>query len=108
MTPSGEKITSAMPEHQLVEHQEQVIRNFLQIGLDQDKKLDELISRLNLRDFRETYRRLKDKPAFGYPFAPNCTKQYALFCDDNPWYTSLCHILPQDPTIRHLLEPMNK
>lgn len=73
-----------MPEHQLVEHQEQVIRNFLQIGLDQDKKLDELISRLNLRDFRETYRRLKDKPAFGYPFAPNCTKQYALFCDDNP------------------------
>ncbi|WP_273948984.1 hypothetical protein [Escherichia coli] len=108
MTPSGEKITSAMPEHQLVEHQEQVIRNFLQIGLDQDKKLDELISRLNLRDFRETYRRLKDKPAFGYPFAPNCTKQYALFCDDNPWYTSLCHILPQDPTIRHRLEPMNK
>ena len=97
-----------MPEHQLVEHQEQVIRNFLQIGLDQDKKLDELISRLNLRDFRETYRRLKDKPAFGYPFAPNCTKQYALFCDDNPWYTSLCHILPQDPTIRHRLEPMNK
>ncbi|EJJ1582216.1 hypothetical protein NIO92_004463 [Salmonella enterica] len=108
MTASGEKITSAMPEHQLVEHQEQIIRNFLQIGLDQDKKLDELISRLNLRDFRETYRRLKAKPAFGYPFAPNCTKQYALFCDNNPWYTSLCHILPQDPTIRHRLEPMNK
>ncbi len=108
MTASGEKITSAMPEHQLVEHQEQIIRTFLQIGLDQDKKLDELISRLNLRDLRETYHRLKDKPAFGYPFAPNCTKQYALFCDDNPWYTSLCHILPQDPTIKNRLEPMNK
>lgn len=105
MTASGDKIPAAMPEAQQVEHQEQVIRTFLQIGLDQDKKLDELITQLELRDFRETYRRLKEKPAFGYPFAPNCSKQYALFCDDNPWYTSLCHIVPQDPTIKHRMEP---
>ena len=105
MTASGDKIPAAMPEAQQVEHQEQVIRTFLQIGLDQDKKLDELITQLELRDFRETYQRLKEKPAFGYPFAPNCSKQYALFCDDNPWYTSLCHIVPQDPTIKHRMEP---
>lgn len=105
MTASGEKIPAAMPEARQVEHQEQIIRTFLQIGLNQDKKLDALITQLELRDFRETYQRLKDKPAFGYPFAPNCSKQYALYCDDNPWYTSLCHIVPQDPTVKNRMEP---
>lgn len=67
--------------------------------------MDELINRMEMRDFEEVYKRLKSKPAFGYPFAPNCTRQYALHCDENLWYSSLCYIVPEDPTIKYRLEP---
>jgi len=111
MTADGMKLTGSagsLAQEKVVKRQEQVIRTFLQTGLNQDKQLDELIRRLALQDFHEVYQRLKDKPAFGYAFAPNCSKRYALHCDDNPWYTSLCHVLPEDPIIKHRLEPVEK
>ncbi|EMX0848816.1 hypothetical protein AAF302_000005 [Pluralibacter gergoviae] len=108
MTSTGDKIALGLSDKAqiiLIKQQEKLLRSFLQIGLDQDKKLDELINRLEMRDFEEVYKRLKSKPAFGYPFAPNCTRQYALHCDENLWYSSLCYIVPEDPTIKYHLEP---
>lgn len=112
MTDNGEKIAGAiggnLSEELLVKHQEDLIRNFLTIGINQDHKLNVLINQLDMRNFQELYQRLKSKPAFGYPFAPNCTKQYALYCGDSPWYASLCHVYPEDPTIKNYLKPVKK
>ncbi|HCQ0334180.1 TPA: hypothetical protein OGP30_000352 [Escherichia coli] len=69
---------------------------FLQIGFNRDKELEAIIDKLNLRDFDEVMNRLKTSPAYGYAFSPNCSKQYYLHCDDNPFYTSLCHFVPVD------------
>ncbi|SNY71499.1 hypothetical protein [Pantoea sp. GL120224-02] len=85
-----------------------MIRIFLTSAVNHDKQLNDLIQKLELQDFREVYRRLKEKPAFGYPFAPNCTKQYALYCEDNPWYASLCHVTPQSAIKKHNLESARK
>ncbi|MDI9280453.1 hypothetical protein QMZ65_24885 [Pantoea sp. EABMAA-21] len=112
MTGNGEKVAGApiskLGQARLIKQQEELIRTALQIGINQDHRLNEMIKRLELQDFREVYRRLKEKPAFGYPFAPNCTKQYALYCDDNPWYASLCHIAPANPVITNALNFLNK
>lgn len=70
------------------------LKIFLQIGFNRDKELEDIIDRLNLRDFEEVVKRLKSNPAWGYAFSPNCSKQYALHCDDNPFYTSLCYFEP--------------
>lgn len=69
---------------------------FLQIGFNQDQELEAIIDKLNLRDFDEVMSRLKNNPAYGYAFSPNCSKQYFLNCDNNPFYTSLCHFVPVD------------
>lgn len=69
---------------------------FLQIGFNRDKELEAIIDKLNMRDFDEVMNRLKNNPAYGYAFSPNCSKQYFLHCDDNPFYTSLCHFVPVD------------
>lgn len=69
---------------------------FLQIGFNRDKELEAIIDKLNMRDFDEVVNRLKNNPAYGYAFSPNCSKQYFLHCDDNPFYTSLCHFVPVD------------
>lgn len=112
MTDGGEKIpgasSSTLAQARLIKRQEELIRTFLQTGINQDQRLNDLIQKLELQDFREVYRRLKEKPAFGYPFAPNCTKQYALYCEDNPWYASLCHVKPQSAITQHNLEPARK
>ncbi|MXP55660.1 hypothetical protein FD737_21630 [Pantoea sp. Seng] len=85
-----------------------MIRIFLTSAINHDKQLNDLIQKLELQDFREVYRRLKEKSAFGYPFAPNCTKKYALYCEDNPWYASLCHVTPQSAIKKHNLESARK
>jgi hypothetical protein len=112
MTPDG---TSVVPrnapeytELKVVKESEKTLRKTLQIGFSRDKELDALIDKLELRSFNEVYNRLKNKPAFGYPFAPNCSKQYFLHCDDNQFYSSLCYFVPVDPTIKNRLEPDNK
>ena len=92
----------------IVKQNEDVIRKTLQIGFERDRELDALIDKLELRDFNETYNRLRKKPAFGYPFSPNCSKQYFLHCDDSPFYSSLCYFVPVDPTIQNRLEPAKK
>lgn len=72
------------------------LTQFLQIGFNRDKELEDIIDKLNMRDFDEVMNRLKNNPAYGYAFSPNCSKQYFLHCDDNPFYTSLCHFVPVD------------
>ncbi|MCK7240216.1 hypothetical protein L8P40_03815 [Enterobacter kobei] len=112
MTPDGivspfAKV-SKEAEIKIVKENEEIIRKTLQIGFERDKELDALIDKLALRDFDETYNRLRKNPAFGYPFSPNCSKQYFSHCDDSPFYSSLCYFVPEDPTIKHRLEPANK
>ena len=77
---------------------------FLQIGFNRDKELEDIIDKLNLRDFDEVLNRLKNNPAYGYAFSPNCSKQYYLHCDDNPFYSSLCHFVPVDPQYKQKWE----
>lgn len=72
------------------------LKRFLQIGRDRDKELDDIIDKLQLRDFNEVVNRLKNNPAYGYAFSPNCSKQYFLHCDDNAFYTSLCNFEPMN------------
>lgn len=81
-------------EDAIVKQQEIMLREFLQIGFNRDKEMDVLIDKLNLHDFQELVKRLKNNPTYGYPFSPNCTKQYALHFDDNPFYSSLCYFPP--------------
>ena len=100
--------TSKEAELKIVEENQEIIRKSLQVGFSRDKELDVLIDKLALRDFNEVYNRLRKKPAFGYPFSPNCSKQYFLHCDDSPFYSSLCYFLPADPTIKNRLKPANK
>lgn len=112
MTPDGianplAKV-SKEAELKIVKQNEDIIRKTLQIGFERDRELDALIDKLELRDFNETYNRLRKKPAFGYPFSPNCSKQYFLHCDDSPFYSSLCYFVPVDPTIQNRLEPAKK
>lgn len=84
-------------EDAVVKLAQENLTEFLQIGFNRDKELEAIIDKLNLRDFDEVMTRLKNNPAYGYAFSPNCTKQYYLHCDDNPFYTSLCHFVPMDP-----------
>ncbi|MFH7826717.1 hypothetical protein [Kluyvera chengduensis] len=81
-------------EDTIVELAQKNLKTFLQIGLNRDKELEDIINRLDLRDFDEVVRRLKNNPARGYAFSPNCTKQYLAHCDDNIFYTSLCYFEP--------------
>ncbi|KAB8312302.1 hypothetical protein EH227_00010 [Rouxiella chamberiensis] len=81
-------------EDAIVKQQEIMLREFLQIGFNRDKEMDVIIDKLNLRDFGELVARLKNNPTYGYPFSPNCTKQYAMHCNDNPFYSSLCYFTP--------------
>ena len=112
MTPDGivSPFAKASKEAELkiVKENEEIIRKTLQVGFGRDRELDALIDKLALRDFNETYNRLRKNPAFGYPFSPNCSKQYFLHCDDSPFYSSLCYFVPADPTIKNRLEPVNK
>ncbi len=112
MTPDGTVVSSAevseYAELKVVKESEEALRKTLQIGFSKDKELDLVIDKLALRNFKEVYNRLKKKPAFGYPFSPNCSKQYFLHCDDSPFYSSLCYFVPSDPTIKHRLEPSEK
>lgn len=112
MTPNGMVSPLAKKskeaEIKVVKENEEIIRKSLQVGFARDKEFDGLINKLALQDFKETYNRLRKKPAFGYPFSPNCSKQYFLHCDDSPFYSSLCHFLPADPTIKNRLKPANK
>lgn len=87
---------TALPgnEDAVVKRAEENIRNFLQIGFNKDKELEAIIDKLELREFNQVFKRLKENPAYGYAFSPNCTKQYILHCDDNPFYSSLCHFGP--------------
>jgi hypothetical protein len=84
-------------EDAIVKMAQKNIRIFLQMGIDSDDELDNIIDKLELRDFDELVSRLKEKPTYGYSFSPNCSKQYKLHCDDNPFYRSLCHFVPVDP-----------
>lgn len=84
-------------EDAIVKMAQKNIRIFLQTGIDSDDELDNIIDKLELRDFDELVSRLKEKPTYGYSFSPNCSKQYKLHCDDNPFYRSLCHFVPVDP-----------
>jgi hypothetical protein len=81
-------------EDAVVKQAEENIRSFLQIGFNKDKELEAIIDKLELREFNQVFKRLKENPAYGYAFSPNCTKQYFLHCDDNPFYSSLCHFGP--------------
>ncbi|MBB1199829.1 hypothetical protein EGM70_05875 [Enterobacteriaceae bacterium 89] len=112
MTPDGtvelSDNSSEYAEMKIVKENEKVIRRTLQIGFSRDEELNALIDKLALRDFEETYNRLRKNPAFGYSFSPNCSKQYFLHCDDSPFYSSLCYFVPVDPTIKNRLEPGNK
>ncbi|WMY76049.1 hypothetical protein RHD99_08980 [Buttiauxella selenatireducens] len=112
MTPDGTAVLSAKAseyaELKVVKESENVLRKTLQIGFSQDKELNILIDKLALRNFNEVYDRLKKNPAFGYPFSPNCSKQYFLHCDDSPFYSSLCYFVPEDPTIKNRLESTEK
>lgn len=83
-------------EDAIVKLAQENLTTFLQIGFNRDKELEAIIDKLNLRDFDEVMSRLKNSPAYGYAFSPNCSKQYYLHCDDNPFYTSLCHFVPVD------------
>lgn len=87
---------TALPgnEDTVVKLAEENIRNFLQRGFNKDKELEAVIDKLELREFNQVFKRLKENPAYGYAFSPNCTKQYFLHCDDNPFYSSLCHFGP--------------
>lgn len=84
-------------EDAIVKMAQKNIRIFLQTGIDSDDELDDIIDKLELRDFDELVSRLKEKPTYGYSFSPNCSKQYKLHCDDNPFYNSLCHFVPVEP-----------
>lgn len=84
-------------EDAIVKMAQKNIRIFLQTGIDSDDELDNIIDKLELRDFDELVSRLKEKPTYGYSFAPNCSQQYKLHCDDNPFYRSLCHFVPVEP-----------
>lgn len=84
-------------EDAIVKMAQKNIRIFLQTGIDSDDELDDIIDKLELRDFDELVSRLKEKPTYGYSFSPNCSKQYKLHCDDNPFYSSLCHFVPVEP-----------
>ncbi|MCH2697896.1 hypothetical protein OGY14_02050 [Citrobacter sp. Cpo073] len=84
-------------EDAIVKMAQKNIRIFLQTGIDSDDDLDDIIDKLELRDFDELVSRLKEKPTYGYSFSPNCSKQYKLHCDDNPFYNSLCHFVPVEP-----------
>lgn len=112
MTANGTVILSARSsesaELNVVKQSEEILRRTLQTGFSQDKELDALIDKLALRDFDEVYNRLKRKPAFGYPFSPNCSKQYFLHCEDNPFYSSLCHFVPADPSVKNSMESTDK
>jgi len=81
-------------EDAVVKLAEENLKFFLQIGFNRDKELESIIDKLQLRDFEEVVARLKNNPAYGYAFSPNCTRQYLLHCDDNPFYTSLCYFEP--------------
>ncbi len=83
-------------EDTIVKLAQENLTAFLQIGFNRDKELEDIIDKLSLRDFNEVVNRLKNNPAYGYAFSPNCSKQYFLHCDDNPFYTSLCHFVPVD------------
>ncbi|MBB3321057.1 hypothetical protein [Atlantibacter sp. RC6] len=91
-------------EDTIVKLAQENLTEFLQIGFNRDKELEVIIDRLNLRDFDEVLSRLKNKPAYGYAFSPNCSKQYYLHCDDNPFYSSLCHFVPVDPQYKQKWE----
>lgn len=91
-------------EDAIVDLSQKNLKIFLQIGFNRDKELDDIIDRLNLRDFEEVVKRLKSNPAWGYAFSPNCSKQYALHCDDNPFYTSLCYFEPVNPQYKQKWE----
>lgn len=96
-------------EDAIVKRQEIMLREFLQIGFNRDKEMDVLIDKLNLSDFEELVARLKNNPTYGYPFSPNCTKQYALHCDDNPFYSSLCYftLVNSEPVYKQNWEKNN-
>lgn len=81
-------------EDAIVKLAQENLAAFLQIGFNRDKELEDIIDKLNLRDFDEVLNRLKNNPAYGYAFSPNCSKQYLIHCDDNPFYTSLCNFAP--------------
>nr|WP_318384410.1 hypothetical protein [uncultured Enterobacter sp.] len=98
--------SSVSAEFIVVKEKEKIICDILQIGFDRIDELNAVLNKLELNDFNQVYQRLKDKPSFGYPFAPNCSKSYLIHCDDNPFYRSLCYFVPEDPTIKHKLEPM--
>lgn len=83
-------------EEAIVKLAQEDLAIFLQIGFNRDKELEAIIDKLNLRDFDEVMSRLKNSPAYGYAFSPNCSKQYFLHCDENPFYSSLCHFVPVD------------
>jgi len=87
---------TALPgnEDAVVKQAEENIRIFLQIGFNKDKELEAIIDKLELRELNQVFKRLKENPAYGYAFSPNCTKQYFLHCDNNPFYSSLCHFGP--------------
>ncbi|EPK8041461.1 hypothetical protein [Enterobacter cloacae] len=91
-------------EDAIVDLAQKNLKIFLQIGFNRDKELEDIIDRLNLRDFEEVVKRLKSNPAWGYAFSPNCSKQYALHCDDNPFYTSLCYFEPVNPQYKQKWE----
>ena len=81
-------------EDNAVELAQKNLKIFLQIGFNRDKELEDIIDRLELRDFEAVTNRLKGNPTYGYSFSANCTKQYLSQCDDNPFYTSLCDFEP--------------
>lgn len=91
-------------EDAIVQLAQKNLATFLQIGFNRDKELEDIIDKLNLRDFDEVMNRLRKNPAYGYAFSPNCSKQYFLHCDDNPFYTSLCHFVPVDPQYKQKWE----
>lgn len=81
-------------EDAVVELAQKNLKIFLQIGFNRDKELEDIIDRLDLRDFEAVTKRLKGDPTYGYSFSANCTKQYLSQCDNNPFYTSLCNFEP--------------
>ncbi|MDK1234755.1 hypothetical protein [Cronobacter turicensis] len=83
-------------EDAVVTQAQENLKIFLQIGRDRDKELDDIIDKLQLRDFNEVVNRLKNNPAYGYAFSPNCSKQYFINCDNNLFYTSLCNFKPMN------------
>ncbi|NCH89219.1 hypothetical protein EHJ13_17540 [Cronobacter dublinensis] len=99
-------VVSSADEDNAVATAEEKLRQFLQIGFNRDKEMEEIIDKLNYRDFKETFRRLKDHPAYGYAFSPNCSKTYAFQCEDSPFYRSLCYFEPTNPEYKEKWEPV--